>query len=90
MQFTMLLNHNAYSQYTAEEWEKQVFIRNIKSFNKALGNDYHTDLDGPEDGLGYNEDLIKELKAFLAEYQAANPTEVIQPMKADYLAERSI
>ena len=65
MQFTMLLNHNAYSQYTAEEWERQVFIRNIKSFNKALGNDYHTDMDGPEDGLEYNDALIKNLTDFM-------------------------
>lgn len=33
MQFTFLLSHNEYSLVTAEEWERQVFIRNIKSFN---------------------------------------------------------
>ncbi len=54
MQFTFLLNHNEYSQVTAEEWERQVYIRNVKSFNKALDNGYHTDMTGPEDGLDYN------------------------------------
>ncbi len=54
MQFTFLLNHNEYSQVTAEEWERQVYIRNVKSFNKALNNGYHTDMTGPEDGLDYN------------------------------------
>lgn len=58
MQFTFLLNHNAYSQYTAEEWERQVFIRNVKSFNKAMDNGYHTDMTGPEEDLNYNWELI--------------------------------
>ena len=61
MQFTFLLNHNAYSAYTAEEWEKQVYIRNVKSFNYALGNGYHTDMDGPEEDVDYNMDLVNEL-----------------------------
>jgi len=54
MQFTFLLSHNEYSLVTAEEWERQVFIRNVKSFNKALDNDYHTDMTGPMEGLDYN------------------------------------
>lgn len=61
MQFTFLLNHNEYSLETAEAWEAQVFIRNVKSFNKALGNDYHTDMTGPEEGLDYNQDLIDQI-----------------------------
>ena len=55
---TFLLDHNSYSQAAAEEWEKEVFIRNIKSFNKAFNNDYHTDMDGPMDGVSYNKELI--------------------------------
>ena len=54
MQLTFLLNQNNYSQETAEAWEAQVFIRNWRSFNKALGNDYHTALDGPCEGMEYN------------------------------------
>ena len=66
MQMTFLLNHNAYSQFTAEEWERQVFIRNVKSFNYAVGNNYHTDMTGPMEGIDYNQDLIKELQDFIA------------------------
>jgi hypothetical protein len=58
MQMTFLLNKNEYSLVSASEWEAQVYIRNYKSFNKAMNNDYHTDLDGPESGMTYNEDLI--------------------------------
>jgi len=90
MQFTFLLNHNAYSQVTAEEWERQVFIRNVKSFNYALGNGYHTDLDGPEKDLTYNMDLVNELQTFIKDWEAKYPDEPIKMMKADYLAERSI
>jgi len=54
LQFTFLLNHNEYSLITSEEWERQVFIRNVKSFNKALGNDYNIDMDGPMVGISYN------------------------------------
>lgn len=43
-----------------------MFIRNVKSFNKALGNGYHTDMDGPEDDLDYNQVLIDELQTFIA------------------------
>ena len=90
MQFTMLLNHNAYSQFTSEEWERQVFIRNIKSFNYALGNGYHTDLDGPLEGLNYNWALIHDIQDFIARWKVEHPKEEIVLMKADYLAERSI
>lgn len=54
MQFTFLLNNNKFSLNTAEEWERQVFIRNVKTFNYALGNNYHTDMDGPMEGITYN------------------------------------
>lgn len=54
LQMTYLLNKNAYSLAAAEEWERQVFIRNFKSFNYALGNDYHTDMSGPMEGITYN------------------------------------
>ena len=33
LQLTFLLNNNKFSLNTAEEWERQVFIRNFKSFN---------------------------------------------------------
>jgi hypothetical protein len=66
LQVTFLLYNNDYSKETAMEWEKNVFIRNIKSFNKAMGLDYHTKL---EDGLSYNEDLIKNLTAVINKYK---------------------
>lgn len=46
LQVTFLLYNNAYSAGAAADWEKDIFIRNVKSFNKALGNEYHTDLRG--------------------------------------------
>jgi hypothetical protein len=58
LQITYLLNKNAFSLASAEEWERQVFIKNIKSFNFALGNNYHTDMTGPEEGLNYNMTLV--------------------------------
>jgi len=51
LQVTFLLYNNDYSTSNAEEWEKQVFIRNIKSFNKAMGQDYHTEMD---EGVTFN------------------------------------
>jgi len=42
------LYNSDYSTKTAEAWEKDVFEWNIKSFNHALDNDYHTDLDDPD------------------------------------------
>lgn len=57
-QFTFLLNKNDYSIVTAEEWERQVFIRNVKSFNYAMNNSYHTDMSGPMEGIDYNMELV--------------------------------
>jgi len=76
-----MLNKNDYSADTAMAWEKEVFIRNIKSFNKAIGKNYHTLLDKTED---YNNDLIDEINAVYKKYPK------LIPLKADYLAERSI
>ena len=90
MQFTFLLNHNEYSLETAEAWEAQVFIRNVKSFNYALGNGYHTELDGPLAGEVYNQELIDQVQAVVADWKTNNPNDPIIPVKADYLAERSI
>ena len=90
MQFTFLLNHNEYSLVTAEEWERQVFIRNVKSFNYALGNGYHTDMDGPMDGLDYNQELIELVHNVTTNWTNTYPDVPIEMMKADYLAERSI
>lgn len=59
MQITFLLQHNSYSETAASEWERQVFIRNFRSFNYALDNGYHTELDGPEEGLEYNMQLVE-------------------------------
>jgi len=88
LQITYLLNKNDYSLASAEEWERQVFIRNIKSFNYALGNDYHTDMTGPEEGLDYNMDLVNVIREF-KENCTRDEIELIM-VKADYLAERSI
>lgn len=41
LQATFLLYNNEFTSGTAEAWERDVFIRNIRSFNKALGNGYH-------------------------------------------------
>ena len=84
MQLTFLLNQNNYSQETAEAWEAKVYIRNWKSFNKALDNGYHTDLDGPTEGLDYNQDLIANIQKVLKD----NPDMI--KVKGDCLAERSI
>jgi hypothetical protein len=59
MQMTFLLMNNKYSSTNAMAWEKDVFIRNVKSFNKALNNNYHIDLD---DGEDYNEELMQKIK----------------------------
>jgi len=65
MQLTFLLDNNNYSKETTEAWESQVFIRNWKSFNKALGNNYHTDMTGPMEGIPYNDELIKNITDYL-------------------------
>jgi len=85
LQVTFLLNNNDYSTTTAMEWEKNVFIRNIKSFNKAMGQDYHTELD---EGVEYNSALMDTLLAVKQKY--ANQGVNLMTLKADYLAERSI
>lgn len=80
LEATFLLNNNDYSNPTAEEWEKQVFIRNVKTFNHIVG--YQDELpDGVED---YNQDLLEKLRRVYQE----NPR--MLPIKVDYLAERSI
>lgn len=63
MQLTFLLNKNAYSISTAEDWEAQVFIWNFKSFNYAMNTTYNIDLDGPLEGVkdDYNWDLINKI-----------------------------
>ena len=88
LQVTFLLNKNEYSLAASEEWERQVFIRNFKSFNYALGNDYHTEMDGPMEGFDYNTELISAVQAVVANYTGTS--EEMVPVKADYLAERSI
>jgi hypothetical protein len=60
LQVTFLLYNNDFSTKTAEAWEKMVFERNIKSFNKAMNNDYHMEIED-DDGYEYNTDLIKNL-----------------------------
>ena len=90
MQFTFLLNHNEYSLVTAEEWERQVFIRNVKSFNYALNNTYHIEMDGPMEGLDYNKKLVEEIEFIYTNWTSTYPDIPIKLMKADYLAERSI
>lgn len=51
LQVTFLLYNNEFTSETAEAWERDVFIRNIHSFNYALGNGYHDD---KAYGLDYN------------------------------------
>lgn len=85
LQVTFLLYNNEYSTATAMQWEQDVFIRSIKSFNKAMNQDYHTEL---PDGLDYDQDLIDRVKEVISRYadQGVN----LMPLKADYMAERSI
>ena len=49
-----LVNRNAYSQHSVEEWELQVFIKNVKSLNEALGHGYHNEMKGAAQDLDYN------------------------------------
>lgn len=80
-----MLYKNDYSNDNAKQWEKEVFERNIKTFNKAIGQGYHDDLD---DGYTYNEALLKNLTATIADIKASGMKFI--PVKADYLAERGI
>lgn len=45
---------------------------------------------GPEDGLDYNEDLIKQIQDFKKSWTEEYPDDEFVLLKADYLAERSI
>lgn len=85
LQVSFLLYNNDYSMASAEAWERDVFIRSIKSFNKAMGQEYHTKLD---DGQTYDEELMDKLHRTIEAYKK-NGTNLLT-LKADYLAERSI
>jgi predicted RND superfamily exporter protein len=67
------------------QWEQDVFIRSIKSFNKAMGDDYHTEL---PDGLDYDYKLIDSVKEVISRYSDEGIN--LMSLKADYMAERSI
>ena len=56
-----LINRNAYSQSSVEEWERQVFVKNVKSFNQALNNGYHNEMTKTMSGEEYNEVLIADI-----------------------------
>ena len=66
-----------------------VFERNIKSFNKAMNNDYHMEIED-DDGYEYNTELIKNLQSVVKKYENFKGRSPIKGLKADYLAERSI
>jgi len=82
-----LLNNNAYSYETASTWERDAFIRNIKTFNSRT-NYLVEDLE-LYPGMTYNQDLIKKLEETDARVKAKYGTTGI-PLKIDYLAQRSI
>ena len=65
LQTTFLLNNNDFQFDSASEWEKNVFIRNLKTFNKVVGN-YNIDL---PDGVEYNETLEIILTYVYQKYQ---------------------
>lgn len=88
LQVSFLLYNNDYTAVNAEAWERDVFIRNVKSFNKAMGQEYHTELSGEGLQTSYNQDLIDQLHAVLQKYAALGVE--LRTLKADYLAERSI
>lgn len=70
LQTTVLLNNNDFQFESAGEWEKNVFIRNLKTFNKVTGNltgNYNTDL--PEGVTDYNQTLYKILLDTYTKYQ---------------------
>lgn len=64
LQATFLLDNNAYQFESASEWEKQVYIANIKTFNKLFG--YNSEL--PE-GTSYNETLYATLEQVKKKYE---------------------
>lgn len=82
-----LLNNNAYSYETARTWERDAFIRNIKTFNSRTGY-IVKDLE-QYPNMTYNQDLLKKLDDTAARVKAKYGTEGV-PLKIDYLAERSI
>ena len=79
---TFLLNNNDYSNPVAEQWEKDVFERNIKTFNTFAK--YHTELPPGVDGI--NQTLYDNLKSV---YDDPKFSDMIM-LKIDYLSERSI
>jgi Niemann-Pick C1 protein len=79
---TFLLNNNDYSNPIAEQWEKEVFIKNVKTFNQFA--DYQTEL--PKGLDDYNTTLYKQLESV---YNQTDNSEMLK-LKIDYLAERSI
>jgi Niemann-Pick C1 protein len=81
-----LLYNNDYSMAGAEAWERDVYIRNVKSFNKAMGQEYHIEL---SDGQDYNQELIDTLLETVKQYKEESGI-TLTTLKADYLAERSI
>jgi hypothetical protein len=64
LQTTFLLNNNDFQFDSASEWEKNVLIRNLKTFNKVVGT-YNTDL--PE-GVEYNKTLEDILTGVYQKY----------------------
>ena len=52
------LNNNQYSADVVKAWKRDVFIRNMVSFNYAMGVP-DSDFSGYLEGLSYNEELIR-------------------------------
>jgi hypothetical protein len=77
---TILLNNNDYSNPTAVEWEMEVLIKNIKSFNYVAK--YQETL--PAQLKDYNWDLVAKIQKIYDD----NPK--MLKLKIDYLSERSI
>lgn len=48
-----------------------MFIRNVKSFNLAMDNGYHTDFTGPVEGEKQNDDLIAAVRNVTSTYCGA-------------------
>ena len=89
LQTSVLLNNNDFQFESAGEWEKNIFIRNLKTFNKVtanLTNNYNIDL--PEGVEDYNQTLYKILLDSYNNHTKAGFKFV--PFKTDFLAERSI
>lgn len=78
-----MLNNNNYQYETADLWEKQIYMGNVKTFNKLF--DYYPEI---SDDMSYNMTLYNKLKEVKEKYEAEK-FEFI-PIKVDYLAERSI